>query len=115
MSASWLFRDRWLPFLRAGWSDGGGGIAQEAAVSVGMGHYLREGTDLLALGVGWNRPPQEAAGGLSNDEYSVEMLYRLQLLHRLTFSPDLQLLVQPARNRDVDVVVVFGLRGRLVF
>lgn len=115
MSANWLFGDRWLPFVRAGWSDGGGGALLEAAVAVGAGYYLRDRSDLLALGFNWGRPSSETYGGSLRDEYTIELLYRLQVLHRLSLTPDVQLLIHPALNPANDVVAVFGLRARLVF
>jgi len=114
-SASHLFRDRWLPFVRAGWSDGGGGVPLEAAATVGVGYYLREKSDLLALGFNWGRPSSETYGSGLPDEYTLEMLYRIHLLRRFSVTPDIQLIIRPALNPDADVVAVFGLRARLVF
>jgi hypothetical protein len=47
VSANWIFDDRWLPFVRAGWFDGGGGAPQEKTASTGIGYYLHERTDLV--------------------------------------------------------------------
>jgi porin len=114
-SASHLFADRWLPFLRAGWSDGGGGVPLEAAVAAGVGYYLRDRSDLLAVGANWGRPSSETYGSALRDEYSIELLYRLHLVKRFSITPDVQILFNPALNPNADVVAVFGLRGRLVF
>jgi porin len=84
-------------------------------VVVGAGYYLRGLSDLLALGFTWGRPSAKTYGDELQDEYTVELLYRLQLTHRLCLSPDVQVLIHPARNPDTDVVAVFGLRARLVF
>jgi len=115
LSANWLFKDHWLPFLRAGWSDGGGGVPLEATAAVGVGYYLRDQTDLLAFGFNWGRPSDKTLGSGLRDEYTMEILYRLHLLRRLTITPDVQILINPALNPDADVVAVFGLRARLVF
>ena len=115
VSASHLFADRWLPFVRAGWSDGGGGVPLETAVAVGVGYYLREKSDLLALGFNWGRPSSDTYGSGLRDEYTLEMLYRLHLLKRFSVTPDVQVLIHPALNPNSDVVAVFGLRARLVF
>jgi len=114
-SASHLFADRWLPFVRAGWSDGGGGVPLETAAAVGVGYYLREKSDLLALGFNWGRPSSETYGNGLSDEYTLEFLYRIHLLKRFSVTPDVQVLIHPALNPDTDVVAVFGLRARLVF
>jgi len=115
ISASHLFADRWLPFLRAGWSDGGGGVPYEGAVAVGAGYYMRNRSDLLAVGFNWGRPSTETYGTRLGDEYTIELLYRIHLLHQLSVTPDVQILISPALNPDADVVGVFGLRARLVF
>jgi porin len=104
-----------LPFVRAGWSDGGGGVPLEAAAAVGVGYYLHEKSDLLALGFNWGRPSSETYGSGLRNEYTIEMLYRIHLLKRLTLTPDIQLIIHPALNPDSNVVAVFGLRARLVF
>jgi len=114
-SANWLFEDRWLPFLRAGWSDGGGGVPLKATVSTGLGLYLRDRGDLLACGISWGRPSEETYGVGLRDEYTIELLYRLNLLQRFTITPDVQVLFHPALGPGTDVVGVFGLRARLVF
>jgi len=115
MSANWLFGDRWLPFVRAGWSDGGGGVPLEATVAVGAGCYLRDRSDLLAVGFNWGRPSSETYGSGLRDEYTLEMLYRIQLLKRFSVTPDVQVLIHPALNPGSDILAVFGLRARLVF
>ena len=114
-SASHLFAGRWLPFVRAGWSDGGGGVPLEAAAAVGVGYYLPDKSDLLALGFNWGWPSSETYGSGLRDEYTLEMLYRIHLTKRFSVTPDVQVLIHPALNPDADVVAVFGLRARLVF
>ena len=114
-SANWLFGDRWLPFVRAGWSDGGGGVPLETAVSTGVGCYMGDRSDLAAIGFTWGRPSTETYGNGLRDEYTLEMMYRVQLLQHLSVTPDIQLLIHPALNPDADLIAVFGLRARLVF
>lgn len=114
-SASYLIDERWLPFARIGWSDGGGGAFMEGAASVGVGYYLREKSDLLGLGLNWGRPSDTTFGSGLSDQYTFELFYRLQLLERLAITPDIQVLVDPALNPDTEVAAVFGLRARLAF
>jgi len=49
------------------------------------------------------------------DEYTIELLYRLNLLQRFTITPDVQVLFHPALNPGTDIVGVFGLQAWLVF
>jgi porin len=115
LSASHLFADRWLPFARFGFSDGGGGAPLEDSISIGTGYYLRDKSDMLGLGLNWGRPSHKNYGSGLADQYTIELFYRLQLLEHLAITPDVQLLINPALNPDADVVGVFGLRARLAF
>lgn len=108
-SAAWFVQDRWMPFLRAGWSDGGAPLLN-GSVSVGVG-YLARSHDLLAIGFGWGEP---SARGL-DDQYTFELFYRLQLTEHLAVTPDLQLIADPALDPDESVIWVPGLRLRLTF
>jgi len=50
-----------------------------------------------------------------NDQYTMEVFYRVQLLRVLTLTPDVQILINPALNPDEDLISVFSIRGRLSF
>ncbi len=113
-SASRLIADKWEPFVRAGYAEDGGAL-WERSVSVGLGYHTRKKSDLLALGVNWGRPSEESFGPGLDDQYTVELFYRFQLLKILTITPDVQLVVNPANNPDEDVIAIFGLRARLSF
>ena len=47
--------------------------------------------------------------GLRN-EYGTEVYWRVQLLKRMHITPNVQIYLNPAKNRDVSTQVVFGLR-----
>jgi len=107
--------DQWLPFIRLGFSDGGGGAILERSISVGVGHYLRGKSDMLGIGLNWGRPSEKTFGsGLSN-QYTAEVFYRLKLFQYLAITPDIQLILHPAMNPNEDKLWVFGLRARLEF
>ncbi len=108
-SATKFINDTWMPFLRAGYSDDGGALL-EASVSGGVGYYFKESKDLIGFGLNWGQPPDS---GL-DDQYTVEVFYRLQVAQNLAITPDVQLIIDPALNPDENVLWVFGLRARLV-
>ena len=110
LSAAWFIHDKWMPFLRAGYSDGGGALL-EASVNGGIGYYFKESKDLIGFGLNWGRPPDS---GL-DDQYTAELFYRLQIAQNLAITPDVQLIIDPALNPDEDMLWVFGLRARLAF
>ena len=75
---------------------------------------MRGRSDQLGVGLGWARPNDEVYGP-ANDQYTVEVYYRLKLLQNLDVTPDLQVLVDPVQNPDQAVIAVFGLRARVKF
>ncbi|MHC4449704.1 MAG: carbohydrate porin [Planctomycetota bacterium] len=109
-SATKFFRGRYMPFLRAGWSDGGGAL-MEATVSAGLGVYFEQHRDLLGFAAGYARPSDRAL----RDQYTIEMFYRWQLGENLALTPGLQLIFDPALSPDDSFLFIVGLRLRCAF
>lgn len=111
-SYSRMIGERWLPFLRLGYGDGGGAPLERSA-SAGFGYFTDKRSDALGLGVNWGRPNREVYGPGLGDQTTVELYYRLQMLPHVAVTPDLQLLINPALNPTHDRIWVLGLRARL--
>lgn len=109
-----LLADRWEPFLRGGYSDGGGALWQGSA-SVGVGYQVDGRSQYVGLGAGWGRPSEDVFGPGLNDQYTAELFYRIQVLRVLAITPDVQLLIDPALEPASSVLAVFGVRARFVF
>jgi porin len=107
-SAAWFVIDTWMPFLRAGYSDGGGALL-EKSVGAGIGYYFNESKDLIGFGLNWGQPPDSNL----NDQYTTELYYRFQLTQNLAITPDVQMIINPALNPDESAIWIFGLRARL--
>jgi porin len=107
-SATKFVSDAWMPFLRAGYSDGGGALL-ESHFGGGVGYYFKDSKDLLGFGLDWGRPPESAL----DDQYTAEIFYRLQLAQNLALTPDFQLIIDPALNPEEDYLWLLGLRLRL--
>lgn len=107
-----LFADKWEPFVRAGYADDGGALLDKD-ISLGLGYYTQQKSGLLAVGLSWGEPSEQSFGTELEDQYTVEIFYRMQLLQNVTITPDIQLIVDPALNPEEDVIAVFGLRGGL--
>ncbi len=103
---------RKMPFVRIGYSDGGGGALMERIVSTGVGIY-RKSHDLYGVAVSWGRPSEDSFGQGLDDQWTAEGFYRLQFSPNFAITADLQLIVDPALNPDEDRIWVAGLRGRL--
>ena len=106
--------ERWLPFLRIGYADGGG-APLERSVSTGFAFCPPDGKGVLGLGLNWGRPNKSTFGTDADDQYTVEAYYRLQLAKQLAVTPDIQLIKDPALNPDSSFMWVAGLRARLSF
>ena len=107
VSAAWTFNNQWVPFLRAGWSDGKAALLSQN-VSTGMG-YLRRNRDLMGMGLSWGKP---AASEL-DEQFTAELFYRLQFSENFAITGDIQHIVDPALNPQEKSITILGLRGRL--
>ena len=113
-SFSRVMSEQWLPFVRAGYSDGGGALV-DRTVSAGLGYRINDRNDYVGLGANWGRPATESAADNSRDQYTFEAYYRLQVLPQLQIVPSVQLILDPADNPSIDSLWVPGLRVRAVF
>ena len=107
VSAAWTFNNQWVPFLRAGWSDGEAALLSQN-VSAGVG-YLRRNRDLMGIGLSWGKP---AASEL-DEQFTAEAFYRLQFSENFAITGDIQHILDPALNPGEKSITVLGLRGRL--
>lgn len=114
-SFSRRIKEKWLPFFRAAYADGGGGSILERSVSTGIGYYPNVKGDVLGIGLNWGRPSQETYGGKLDDQYTAELYYRFELSPHLTLTPDLQYIIHPALNPCEDKVWVLGLGAKISF
>ena len=108
VSANVTINDVFMPFVRAGWSDGDAPFYNKA-VSGGFMYYFPQYRDLMGFAAAWNDP---AAPGLP-DQGSFEVFYRYQFSDNIAITADAQLLLKPALHPSEDQIAVFGLRTRL--
>jgi len=110
-SASKWIDDNYMPFLRAGYTDGAGGMSLfEASVSVGVAANLCANRDLVGIAANWGRANEDTYG-VDDDQFTIEAFYRLQLTQAIRITPSVQLVFDPVNNPDDDFIAVFGLRG----
>ena len=108
VSANVTINDVFMPFVRAGWSDGEAPFYGKA-LSGGFIYYLPRYRDLMGFAAAWNDP---AVAGLS-DQTTLEAFYRYQFSNNIAITADAQLLLNPSLNPSEDQIAVFGLRARL--
>lgn len=109
-----LIDERWLPFARFGYSDGGGALL-ERSLSVGVGYFASIRSDTLGVGLNWGRPAEETFGPDLDDQYTMEAYYRRQVNQHMTITPNVQLLINSALNPQNDQIWILGLRARASF
>jgi porin len=113
-SYSKSFNEKWMPFFRGGYADEGGTLLQKT-LSAGLGYHWGGNNSLLGLGFNWGQPNEDTFGPGLDDQYTVELFSRLQVLRNLQITPDIQYIRNPARNPEASSSWVFGLRARLYF
>ncbi len=113
-SSEYSFDDRWLPFIRAGYAKNGGSLLQKS-LSAGVGYHFSDDISLLGFGFNWGEPNEDTFGPGLRDQYTMELFARLQVMENLQITPDIQLVINPARNPAAEQSWVFGVRARLVF
>lgn len=108
--------NKFLPFVRGGWSKDGGSVL-EASLSVGFGYQDVgvTGAGLFGVGLNWGRPNENTFGTKLKDQYTAEVFYRWRILQDFSLTPSIQLIVDPALNPDDDFIAVFGLRTAIIF
>jgi porin len=111
---SWThyFKEKWLPFVRAGYADEGGSLTQKS-VSVGFGYQPNPGKNLLGIGLNWGQPNEDTWGPGLDDQYTAEIFYRWQVSKALAVTPDLEYLKNPALNPEESSIWVLGVRVRM--
>jgi len=114
LSFSHTLGERWLPFVRGGFSDGGGTIV-DRMVSTGIGYQLSERKDYFGIGFNWGRPPEEMAGDHPRDQYTIETYYRVQVVPNLMIVPSAQFVIDPALDTTKDSLWILGLKIRAAF
>lgn len=107
-SASWFINNQWMPFVRAGVSQGTAAL-YDKSVSAGIGYYGRN-TDLAGLGVNWAE-----AKGIPGSQATMEAFYRFSVSPGLQITPSIQFINNPLLNPGQSSITVLGLRARVVF
>jgi len=116
-NVSWsrYINNRFLPFIRAGYTDDTGSLL-EKTVSTGFGYQVDETTsvpgDLIGVAVNWGEVNELSFGPGLDDQYTFEVFYRWQLTPKIALTADYQFLKDPALNPDEDSIHVWSVRGR---
>ncbi len=109
VSAHWFFAERFVPFLRFGFSNGQGENSFYKK-DFQIGHGLRFFThDMLGASFGWAEPNIPD----TKNQMTLEIFYRLNLTEHLELTPDFQWIFNPTLNPNADNLAYLGIRGRI--
>ena len=99
-------------FLRYGNGDGRRTAIQQS-LSAGFVFTQAAGynNDWFGVGLIWNDP----SDGNRQDDYGMEMFWRLQLTENVQLTPDVQLYFDPSNTPNRDFQAAFGLRVGMYF
>jgi len=113
LNASWQkwINDKWLPFIRGGYTEESGSLLEKSATA-GVGYQPVPQRGVVGLGLNWGKPNQVSFAG-AGDQYTTELFWRYQLTRELAVTPSLQYIKDPALNPAEDDLWAFGLRLRL--
>lgn len=109
LAANWTFDDKWMPFLRAGWSEGSTPIYNKSA-TVGLQRTFAYRSDTAGIGFNWGELP-----GDLGEQITMEGFWNIQFAQNLAITPSVQYLGDPALNPTDDSVWIASLRMRLTF
>ena len=110
LSTNWMFEGLWMPFARAGWSDGSAPLYNESA-TLGVLKKLHYRSDVLGVAANWGKPSNDAL----REQTSIETFWQFQFSQNLEITPSIQYLNQPALNTDVDDIWLLSTRVHLTF
>lgn len=105
--------EKWLPFVRGGYTHESGSLLQYSA-SAGVGYQPVPSRGVVALGVNWGKPNETSFGDL-DDQLSTELFWRYHLTKQVAVTPSVQYINNPALNPDTNNMWIMGIRARLVF
>jgi len=113
LSWSAPLNDRWLTFVRGGYSDSGGTIV-DRTVSTGFGYTIDDQDSYVGFGVNWGRAPADP-GDDARDQFMFETYYRTTIVPGLSVVPSVQYILDPAYNLEVSNLWLMGVRLRAVW
>jgi len=113
-SFSRYLNENFMPFVRGGYADDGGSLLQKS-LSVGIGYQTEAFSGLLGAAFNWGEPNETTfAPGLDN-QYAIEVFYRVPVGNRFAFTADTQFIRNPALNPTASSIFMINARVRYAF
>lgn len=101
-----------VPFIRYGYQDRDlVDTKQILAGGLGILKPFGRERDVFGLGLAWGQPEDSSF----RDQYVTELFYRFQVSSKIQITPGFQVIFDPSKNLDDDVIGIFEFRVRVVF
>lgn len=113
-SLSRYINDNFMPFVRGGYADDGGTLLQKS-LSLGLGYQTTAFNGLFGAGLNWGDPNESTFNQGLQDQWAVELFYRVDVGKRFQVTGDIQYIKDPALNPQADTIWMFNVRGRAAF
>ena len=113
-SYSRYVNDRLMPFVRGGYAKDGGSLLQKS-LSLGVGYQTTAFSGLVGAAFNWGQPNDDTFEPGLEDQYAIEIFYRVPILKRFAITGDVQYIKVPALNPTNNTIWMFNLRGRGAF
>ena len=113
-SASRYLNDNFMPFVRGAYADDAGSLLQKS-LSLGIGYQTEAFDGLLGAAFNWGEPNETTFAPGLDDQYAIEVFYRVPAGKRVAVTADVQFIRDPALNPTESSIWMLNLRARLVF
>jgi porin len=113
LSATKYIKETYLPFFRYAYTKDAGSLLQHS-ISTGLGYQPIQGSHLLGFGVNWGQVNENTFQEGLDDQFTLELFYRLQLSSKVAITPDVQYMINPALNPEQSSIFLYSLRARIV-
>ena len=101
-----------VPFARYSYAEGRvTSVRQTFAVGVGLEEPFGYRSDLIGIGFSWGEPTDTTL----DNQYVLEAFYRFFITPLTHITPDIQVILDPAKNPNEDVLTVGSVRLRTLF
>ncbi len=114
LSGTKYINKTFLPFVRYAYTKNAGSLLQNS-ISVGLGYQPVPKSHLLSAAFNWGQVNESTFVEGLDDQYTMEVFYRVQLSSKFAITPDIQYIMNPALNTDQSSLFLYSIRGRVSF
>lgn len=111
--SNWVTKNL-MPFVRGGYAKDGGSLL-EKSLSIGLGYQTGAFDGFLGAALNWGDPNENTFAQGLQDQYALEVFYRLPFGNHFSVTGDVQYIKDPALNPIENTIWMLNLRARASF